>query len=48
MLLVEGNNLSRWRLSIVVWQGSTREERSFVSGKISPKPKQEKRTEVCD
>jgi hypothetical protein len=43
LLLVEGNYLSRWCVSIVACQGSTREEISFDSGKISPKLKQEKK-----
>jgi hypothetical protein len=37
-----GVNLSRLWASIVVCQGSTREGRSFFSGKNSPKLKQEK------
>jgi hypothetical protein len=43
MLLVEGNSPSRWCASIVAFQGSTNEEIFFVSGKISPKLKQEKK-----
>jgi hypothetical protein len=34
---------SRWCVSIVACQGSTKEGRSFVSGNISPKLKQEKK-----
>jgi hypothetical protein len=43
LLLVEVNSPSRWCVSIVEFQGSTKEERSFVSGKISPKLNPEKK-----
>jgi hypothetical protein len=43
LLLVEGNNLSKWFVSIVACQGSTREKRNFVTRNTSPKPKQEKK-----
>jgi hypothetical protein len=43
LLLVEGNNISRWCISILACQGSKREERIFVSGGIFSKLKQEKK-----
>jgi hypothetical protein len=42
-LMVEVNSPSRWYVSIMACQGSTKEERSFISGKISPKLKPEKK-----
>jgi hypothetical protein len=40
MIMVEGNNLSRWCALIVAFQGYKREGRSFVSGRDSPNLKQ--------
>jgi hypothetical protein len=43
MILVEGNNPSRWCDSIVAYQESTRKGISFVSERTSLRLKQEKK-----